>query len=240
MHIDKNEKCWICKSNVANSGEHIIKKSDLKSLYPCTNQNNPIYKRRDGVNAKPIGSINSNSFKYKKVICTKCNNSVTQAHDNAWKVLSEYLQSNWQDIKKINGFLLSDIFTLEYKISMIHIQLYLIKLLGCKISESGKDFGLESFSSAILNTTEHPNVYISFRDSENTNANDYSASSNYEVYSDEGNIQYIHWFLTIGSFSVDVIYANNIEDIDLNGAKKPNEINDFVSLSKLNYNQNYK
>ncbi len=237
MYRDKDYKCWICQINIADSGEHIIKKTDLKHVYGNASQKSPVYTRKDGKKTKPIGSINSNLFKYERVICEKCNNNITQNHDNSWEVLSDFLHNNWDDIKINNGFKLNKIFPSDPEEHMIFVQLFFIKLLGCKIAESGNDFCLKSFSAAINSGNEHPDVYISFRDSQK---NDYTASADIDAFKDgNGNFVYLHWFYTIGSFSVDVIYTKNISNINLNGAKKPSDMNDFVSLSKLNYNQDY-
>jgi len=41
----KYNKCWICE-DIANSGEHIIKQSDLKQIFPKTSQQHPIYTQK--------------------------------------------------------------------------------------------------------------------------------------------------------------------------------------------------
>ena len=237
MNRNENNKCWICQNNVANSREHIIKKTDLEQIYGKLNQSDPVYAQKDGKKIRSIGSTKSDLFKYKKLICEDCNNNKTQQYDKSWATLSKFLYIHKDRIKKDGGINLNEVFSCNIKQKMIDVQLFFIKLFGCKIVESGEIFYLEDLAEAIMSGDEHPNVYISFRDSHKTN---YTASSNIECSrDDEDNIDYLHWFYTIGSFSVDVIYSKDISDIDLNGAKKPSEMSTFIALSELTYNQNY-
>lgn len=234
-------KCWICEMNEANSKEHNIKKSDLSTQFQNVSQKTPVYKERNGKKTRPIGSIKSDSFKYPKLICEDCNNSKTQPFDLSWETLSKYLSNNWGDISSKNSFNLNLVFQTNPQNEMINVQLFFIKLLGCAIKESDNtSFDTKSLSDALKNGVEHQNVYISFRASEIENNKRYSANSDLEMFAGKDKeIKYLHWYYIVGQFAVDVIYSEAPDEIDLNGALKPSQMGDFISLSKLNYDQNY-
>ena len=232
--------CWICNQNNANSGEHTIKKSDLNGLYLQVSQKEPIHKRRDGSIVKPIGSIKSSGFHYEKVICTECNNSKTQKFDRSWEVLSDYFRKNWSDIKQANRFCLSSVFPENELSEMVNVQLFFVKLFGCKLKESKAAFALSNFSRALNEAGEHSSIYLSFGVSRHGKSQSYSVNSDVQACRDSsGRIVYMHWFYVIGDLTVNLIYSEKTEEIDLNGAKKPSEMGGFCSLVRLNYDQSY-
>ena len=51
-------KCWICGDD-ANSGEHMIKASDLKSLFGHVTQMAPLYFHTDEKRNQPVAGIKS-------------------------------------------------------------------------------------------------------------------------------------------------------------------------------------
>ncbi len=233
-------KCWICKSNEANSGEHKIKKSDLKLLYPNITQKSPIYQSLNGVKKRPIGSTNSQDFKFEKVICEDCNNSKTQKFDQSWDILSKYLNTNWSEILKNKGFNPDSVFNNKSKENLVFVQLFFLKLMGCKIKQSGKSTALQSFSDSLNTSKEHKNVYISFRDSANRYKGNHSANSDIQLFrTPDKKVKYMHWFYVVGKVTVDLIYSPDISGLDLNGALLPNQMDGFIKLSKLNYDQTY-
>lgn len=231
-------KCWICRTE-ATSGEHHIKKSDLKMLYPSVCQKRPIYHIRNGILKKEIGSIRSKSFMFDSLICSECNNARTQDYDKAWEKLSKYLYQNWIIIK-INGFIdLYDVFGDNYIVNMLFVQLYFAKIFGCKIKESSSPIDLELFSKSILNAKEHPYLYISIRDSVEIKKGNRAVLSDIEIYTGNEKIIYAHLFYTVGSVTVDMIYCPDTSMIDLNGAEKPSVMKKILNLSRLNYDQKY-
>lgn len=235
--LDTTPKCWICSVNDADSGEHIIKKSDGKIIF---REQLPIHHEINGVRKEPISDLNDGRFKYHKSICTICNNERTQKSDKAWEQLSRYLHNNWESIKLNKSINLSKLFTNNVDTKMILVQLYFVKIFGCSIKESQSPINLDSFSDAILKQKEHPLIYISFRDSEDCRSDSYSASSDIEVFKNSsGVIEYAHMFYRVGNVVVDIIYSENTDNIDLNGALKPSDMKSFINLSKLSYNQNY-
>jgi hypothetical protein len=92
-------KCWICNINDANSGEHIIKASDIRATLGTVTQKYPLY-INDGQKKITIGSAKSDRLKFSSSICTFCNNDRTQRHDKAWEKFSKYLQERQPPISK--------------------------------------------------------------------------------------------------------------------------------------------
>lgn len=232
-----HKKCWICNGN-ANSREHRIKKSILKNIYKDVSQKQPIFHRRDCERKRPIGSFNSKAFKFEPFICNDCNNRLTQKADRAWEKLSHFILQNWGIIKSTNVIDLVDVFGENFKENFLQVQLYFAKFLGCKIVESGRDSHLTSLSYSILNETENGNLYISFRPCQNTFSENYSATSDIDAYRIESREIYMHMFCTFGCFSVDIIYSESVEGIELNGAQLPSEIHSEIELARVDYPQN--
>ncbi|UWQ17331.1 hypothetical protein [Jannaschia sp. M317] len=92
-------KCWICGSSGPLSGEHKIKKSDLKR----SGFSHGLW--GDGKRKYKIQGLNSKYLKFPNSICQKCNNSDTQASDKAYDalqtVLPEMLMQLFVEDKKI-------------------------------------------------------------------------------------------------------------------------------------------
>jgi hypothetical protein len=60
---DPQEKCWICGVNDANSGEHSIKKSDLRDVMGKPSQAAPFYFYKPGRQVRRVGSLDAELFK---------------------------------------------------------------------------------------------------------------------------------------------------------------------------------
>ena len=236
--IKATMSCWICGDN-ATTGEHRIKHSDLKQLYPNTTQQSPLYHRRDGIKQETIGGLKSDRLKFDALICTKCNNERTQKFDLAWETLSDYLQKNWDIILKDDQINLLDIFPENTTRYMIEVQLFFVKILGCKIEESKSTINLTSFTESIMDEVEHKDIYCSIRDSNIETIGKYSSISDIEVFYKNDNqdeIIYAHMFYTIDQVTIDVIYCPDTSYINLNCAIKPTNIIDYtIKLSKCNY-----
>ncbi len=233
-------KCWIC-GDIATTGEHCIKHSDLKYLYPDISPEFPLYHRRDGIQKRPIRSLKSDHLKFDALLCAKCNNERTQTFDKAWESLSTYLLTNWDEILQVNKIDLRKVFLDKTIENMIGVQLFFVKIFGTKIVESYAPINVSSFSKSILENVEHPNIYLSFRDSEIESKGNYCSLSDIEIYTEKAtsDIVYAHLFYTLDRVTIDLIYCPNnkfISDLNLNGGIIPTQlINNTIKLSKLNY-----
>lgn len=89
---DLKMKCWICGQE-GNTGEHLIKESDLRSYFGDISQKCPIFFHTKDKRNIPVGSLKSKRFKSDALICNRCNSALTQPYDRAWETLSIYLRS---------------------------------------------------------------------------------------------------------------------------------------------------
>lgn len=211
----KHSKCWICGVD-SNSREHKIKQSDLKHLYPAVSQTKPVLHRTNGIRKRPIGSHKADGLKYPKSICAICNGALTQPYDYAWETLSDFLFTHSKKIHNNNVVDLVDVYSLDLQENIKNVQLFFAKLFGCKLIESEFDFDLSEIGNAIRTNTEIPPLYLKLRRSDNGKSESYSAVSNIEVRkSASGELEYIHFFYTVGTFSIDILYCTVPNEFDL-------------------------
>lgn len=116
-------KCWIC-GNEANSAEHFIKASDLRSLFGHVTQDKPIYMSTSINRNQPIRGIKSAKLKYNSRICCKCNNECTQKHDRAWESMSDYFGLRRPPIQAGKLLRIGNIFPGTVKASMLDVHLF--------------------------------------------------------------------------------------------------------------------
>ena len=145
-------KCWICGED-ANSGEHLIKASDLKSLFGQVTNRSPLYFHSDAVRNQPIQGLKSDKLKFSSRICARCNNQRTQTHDHAWETLSNYIRSRQPPIQRGTVVRLDKAFPGSVRQSMLDVHLFFLKLFGCLIVEHSIPMDIAPFSEAILHGT---------------------------------------------------------------------------------------
>ena len=204
-NIEK-QTCWIC-GEVAKTGEHQIKQSDLKLVFHGINKDKPIIKSSDGLPEKKIQSIKSKSFHFNSLICDNCNSNRTQKYDMAWEKLSKYLHENWTEINIAKQIDFTKVFEENTDIKILQIQLYFAKIFACMVKDSNlSTIELLSFSKAILNQSEHNNFYLAFS---NTTV-DYEATiSQIKVFTniEDDSVVYAELDYTIGNVKVSMIYC---------------------------------
>ena len=143
--MDTPKPCWIC-GVIADSGEHMIKRSDLKDAlgggpyrFHTAEKRNTIMQ---GPNAKIIKSF---------TICAKCNNQLSQPYDKAWETFSKYLQASDRIVATPgNNIKLKNIFPGKIHDSMLFVHLFFVKLFGCRIAEENIPINLDLFSKSFL------------------------------------------------------------------------------------------
>jgi hypothetical protein len=153
--------CWICGERPADSAEHKVKASDIRSIAPNLSQRTPAFLQtnHEATNRR-IGTANADVLKFAHSLCGYCNNAGTQVYDDAWRKLSDYLHGNWREIAARGSFDLSKAFGAETAKQAVRVQLYFVKVLGCKLLEDGVRVDLGSFSQALLAGTAHPEVTL--------------------------------------------------------------------------------
>lgn len=216
--------CWICGSP-ASTGEHIPKKSDLKSNFPTPNQQSPLYYSDYNKRNIPIGSFNNLNLTIQKIICADCNNNRTQPHDLAWEDFSRKLsdQINLNDAEIMDNICIA--FPIE---DQLKIHLYFVKLFGCLIIERGVPIDISGFSKAILDNIPHPNMYLKLGLLKNKSVGPT------EILIKENNT-YATWFLDLGAIAVNVIYSKTGCGYQgLQGAWHPRFLYNNLTLNAFN------
>jgi len=158
------EKCWICGVNDANSGEHMMKKSDLRDVFGNPSQAAPFYFYRPGKEGRAVGSLKADILKSPAPMCAHCNNTRTQPHDLAWETMSGWFTSRRESFHKGDVVRGNRIFPYATRRKMRNVHLFFLKQLGCVIAEA-KDqapIDLAPFSKAIMDSRAHPEVYLQF------------------------------------------------------------------------------
>lgn len=125
-----DQACWVCGSREKLTGEHKIKKSDLKKT-SC--EARELILVRKGIK-RPVQGINSELLKFKNSICATCNNHTTQRADYNYDEfrnqqtdkIKELLSGN---IEEINIFELAD----QSSAAPIELARYFAKHIGCEI-----------------------------------------------------------------------------------------------------------
>jgi len=152
--------CWICQKGLALTGEHMVKKSDLKRVFGRERPKKPLHLRR-GKLTQEVADYEDRILTFETKICGDCNGTQTQKHDNAWMVLSKAFGDR-TSLKPGDKIKLVDVFRNDTREQMILVQLYFVKVLGCAMRDAGFKVDLQTFSDAIKNGIYHPHVYLSF------------------------------------------------------------------------------
>lgn len=204
-YLESHMKCWICGAD-ADTGEHRIKRSDLKSVFGDISPHHPLYLSNAHRRNMRVKGLNSKALKLNAKICAKCNNQLTSSYDYAWRDLSKYLRSKNRALKHNERIGLHKVFKGTVKRSMVCVHLYFVKLLGCHIAEHRIPIDLGPFSQALLHGTPHPLVYLAFCPPLDTERKSVGYTD-MEVIKMCGRIVAASWIYHLDHFSVRVMYA---------------------------------
>lgn len=200
-------KCWICGGD-AGSREHLVKASDLKSMFgPGVTQSAPLYFHDSHSRNQPVGGYKSKKLKYSPLLCSYCNNERTQSHDYAWEKLSEYLRTRNPPLRGGSAVKLTRVFPGSVRTSMLEVHLFFLKQFGCFIAQEKMPIPLEPFSKAILNGVPHPNVFIGFWVGLGPPGRKYVGRTQVQAALLNGHVAYAAWFYLVGPIAVNVIYS---------------------------------
>ena len=130
--------CWIC-GEVADSREHIIKKTDVESVFGSGSYQGRLIRQRT-VGQKGYSLIqgpNSSNLKYLQNICRHCNGAKTQPFDNAYEELINYLIDNYNRVRDDGQLNFKLIYGKDRKkVFQQKMFKYLIKAFGCRLDSS--------------------------------------------------------------------------------------------------------
>ena len=206
-------KCWICGGD-GTTGEHKIKRSDLRSLFPAPTQAKPLYFHEGEMRNRRIGSFDAKVLKSPSRICPNCNNALTQPHDRAWEQMSSSLRDRSPSISPGMIVRANRIFPYDTARQMCNLHLYFVKLFGCQIAESDTPIGLLEFSKAIRNNKPHPHIYLKFGRGPRIGQQMAAGGSDIrtEIKVRDGSCAFAAWFYYIGDVAVNVMFAADGED----------------------------
>ena len=202
-------KCWICNAD-ADSGEHMIKASDIRSMFGQISQKHPLYRRVDDAPRETVQGISSNKLKFVTPLCARCNNSRTQQHDQSWTALSAFLKKRRPAICPNAVVRLNGAFSSGLRKSMLGVHLYFLKLFGCLIVSNSIPINIQPFAHSILTGLPHPSVYLSFLAVSKSRLREHAAITPVDTKKFEGRIIAANWFYCVGRIAVNVTYAEAI------------------------------
>lgn len=199
-------RCWIC-GDEAKTGEHMIKASDLKSLFGNITQKSPLHLHTDLKRNQLIPGIKYAKLKYRTLLCARCNNERTQPHDSAWERLSTYLQKRQPPIRPGMKVCLNRTFPGGVSKSMLNVHLYFLKLFGCLITEHNIPIDINQFSDSILKGVPHPKVWLALHTGLQQPGIKHAGYSHMEIVKKSDNVVYASWFYVIDKVAVNIMYA---------------------------------
>lgn len=198
--------CWICGKE-ANSGEHIIKASDLKMLFGKVHQDKPIYLHTDQKRNQRVPGLQSDKLKFPKLMCTHCNNVLSQPADKAWQALSTYLREQGDLIKSGTKVRLAKLFQGKVNEKMVGVHLYFVKYFGCLIAENNIPIDIKGFSDAMLTGKPHPNIYIRFLSGLQNERYRLVSRTPVTAIEEGGRAVYASWIYRLDGIGVHVFYS---------------------------------
>lgn len=220
------ERCWICGSDKLLTGEHLVKKSDLKAEF----YKQLLYIHTDKKRNEEVQGHNSDKLKSIARICERCNTNLTQPHDRAWESLSLCLRNKQRPMKNGGRIDLKKIFPGAVHRSMLNVHLYFVKLFGCKIVEGNIPINIQPFSFAILNDQPHDKVYLAIC----SKLTGYVGHSEICTDSDDrGKIVFASWYYELPSFCVRIMFAEQSQYRNgLINAWHPSKIDRFIKIAR--------
>jgi len=194
--------CWIC-GDKAETREHRVKASDLRKRFGHVNQNSPIYLHSNAERNVNVPGIKSDKLTYTALLCARCNNELTQAHDRAWSVMSDYLDAHPPQVGSVID--LEQVFPGRVGPSMLAVHLYFAKAFGCMIAQGRVPIDLRPFAHAIRGEQPHDRLFLALW----ANPTNDVGQSDLEAAHDKlfGRVAFATWFHFTGSAAINVMYA---------------------------------
>lgn len=199
-------KCWIC-GDEGNSGEHLIKASDLKALFVRETKNVSLYLHTDRKRNNLIGGLKARKLKSKALLCGYCNSHRTKVHDEAWRMLSAYLRERQPPIRPGMSLRLNRVFPGGVRKSMLSVHLFFVKLFGCRIVEHNIPIKIGQFSKSIMVNVPHPKVWLAFSSGLHHPSIKHAGYTQIVTDQSSGHINFASWFYVIDKVAVNVMYS---------------------------------
>jgi hypothetical protein len=202
--------CWICRKQPADTAEHKVKASDVRQVAPTLTQDTPVYLQINSTATnKRIGAASARALAFPPSICARCNGAGTQPYDEAWRKLSKYLHSNWQQIVRRGAFDLSKAFPGDVMSQALNVHLFFVKLLGCKLLADKINVDLASFSSALLNRSPHSEITLLIANSNIAAGQFLFYESDVSVLRRDEEVYSAMWMNLVHPVAVKICYVKN-------------------------------
>jgi hypothetical protein len=203
---ETSTRCWIC-DDVADSGEHRIKASDLKMMFGKVHNAHPLYMHVGDKRNERVAGLQSDKLKYKRVICRGCNGTRTQVSDMAWQTLSQNLQARGALIADGTLIRLAKIFPGDVNQKMQSVHLFFVKQFGCMIAENDIPIDLSGFSSAVLQNKPHADVYLRFLTGFQHSRYRVASRTPLNAIEENGIVRFASWIYMLDRIAVNVLYV---------------------------------
>lgn len=132
-----SKKCWWC-GQLADSGEHIFKKSDLNRTLgkpPYNEFNQPLISHNG--TSKKVQGPNSDLAKFSSNLCRVCNNTKSQSADFAYDQFIKNVEPHFFECCKQASIPLSTIYDKNWRESFNELRKYYIKHICCRLANEG-------------------------------------------------------------------------------------------------------
>lgn len=134
--FDYKDRCWWC-GDVAKSGEHKFKKSDLVRYFG----RGPYHGKKRLVRGfenqlHDLQGPNADEAKFEKNLCFSCNNSRSQPFDRSYDKFMKYIHENEDNILITKRFLFTDIFGIDWRGERIKLIKYFVKHICCRLASA--------------------------------------------------------------------------------------------------------
>ncbi len=200
-------RCWICNSP-GTTKEHLFKASDIKLYFPGVSQKNPIYLHKKNNKNIPIGSKKNDHLKSQALLCSQCNHKTTQQHDEAWKIMSNYISNNVKNIERYCRIDIKKVFPGNSTKSGEFMHLYFLKLFGCLLVESNNNTLAHELATCIIKGRPHPHVFLYISESITALGGVYYGVSDLDVvFSSSGVLSGAGWEYMIGEYIISLRYV---------------------------------
>lgn len=198
-------QCWICGSE-ATTGEHLPKASTMRDMFGEVTQQKPIYHSSAHRKNKPMQSINSRLVKL-RVLCASCNSSKTQPFDRAWDAFWAYLNENGPVFVTGSVIRFYRVFGYFARREMLNLHLYAVKLFGCVAAEFAIPLDLAGMANAVTRKEPYSNIYVGLGRRTWLKSLTFVGPSDVDAKVDGNRCVSAVWFLTIGEWNFQFIYA---------------------------------
>lgn len=204
-------KCWICRTEDAATREHLVKASDLRALFDKPSQAKPLFfnasnqQSRSRCRNVKVGSLKSDTLKFKHRICLACNSKRTQPYDYAWERGSRELRSAVSRLLAKGSFRANWLFPYDTRRCMLQMHLYFTKLFGCLIVEGNIPIDVAPLAKALTERQPCPHIYLAFGHL----SLPVVAAGGSDVDTDQlnGQVAFASWLYHVSDLAVKVMYA---------------------------------